>query len=267
MQKKLPIGIQTFTKIREEEYRYVDKTKIAFELINNGNYYFLSRPRRFGKSLFLSTLQAIFEGRKDLFHNLYIQDVWDWQTTYPVVKISFAGVARNVAAMQQDIRNILRDNQERLNINCRNEEDTGGCLRDLIRKASEQYQQKVVILVDEYDKLILDNLDQIEIAREAREILKDLYTIIKDCDEYIKFAKVSVFSGLNNLSDISLDPRYATICGYTQDDLESVFVDLLHDVDMAKVKDWYNGYNFLGKKVYNPFDILLFIDKGKIFNN
>lgn len=274
--QKLPIGIQTFTKIREEEYRYVDKTKTAFELINNGNYYFLSRPRRFGKSLFLSTLQAIFEGRKDLFHNLYIHDIWDWNTTYPVVKISFAGVARNVAAMQQDIRNILKDNQERLNIDCRSQEDTGGCLRELIRKASEQYQQKVVILVDEYDKLILDNLDQIEIAREAREILKDLYTIIKDCDEYIKFAfftgvskfaKVSVFSGLNNLSDISLDPRYATICGYTQHDLESVFADLLHDVDMAKMQDWYNGYNFLGEKVYNPFDILLFIDKGKIFNN
>ncbi len=274
--RKLPIGIQTFSEIREEEYRYVDKTKIAFDLINNGKYYFLSRPRRFGKSLFLSTLQAIFEGRKDLFHNLYIHDVWDWDTTYPVVKISFAGVARNVAAMQQDIRNILKDNQERLNIDCRSEEDTGGCLRELIRKAFEQYQQKVVILVDEYDKLILDNLDQMEVAREAREILKDLYTIVKDCDEYIKFAfftgvskfaKVSVFSGLNNLSDISLDRRYATICGYTQDDLESVFSDLLRDVDMEKVRDWYNGYNFLGAKVYNPFDILLFIDKGRIFNN
>ncbi|MCI5163783.1 MAG: hypothetical protein D3917_17565, partial [Candidatus Electrothrix sp. AX5] len=103
--RKLPIGIQTFSEIREEEYRYVDKTKIAFELINNGKYYFLSRPRRFGKSLFLSTLQAVFEGRKELFHGLYIYDTWDWQATYPVVKISFAGVARNVAAMQQDIRN------------------------------------------------------------------------------------------------------------------------------------------------------------------
>ncbi|WLE97596.1 MAG: AAA family ATPase [Candidatus Electrothrix communis] len=274
--QKLPIGIQTFTKIREEEYRYVDKTKIAFELINNGNYYFLSRPRRFGKSLFLSTLQAIFEGRKDLFHNLYIHDVWDWQTTYPVVKISFAGVARNVAAMQQDIKNILKDNQDRLNIDCLHKEDTGGCLRELIRKSFEKYQQKVVILVDEYDKLILDNLDQLEVAQEAREILKDLYATIKDCDEYIKFAfftgvskfaKVSVFSGLNNLSDISLDSRYATICGYTQDDLVTVFADLLRDADMERVRDWYNGYNFLGEKVYNPFDILLFIDKGLVFNN
>lgn len=132
--QKLPIGIQTFSEIREEEYRYVDKTKIAFELINNGKYYFLSRPRRFGKSLFLSTLQAVFEGKKELFLNLYIHDAWDWQTTYPVVNMSFAGVARNVAAMQQDIRNILKDNQERLNINCRSEEDTGGCLRGPAQK-------------------------------------------------------------------------------------------------------------------------------------
>ncbi|MCI5159290.1 MAG: hypothetical protein D3906_12825, partial [Candidatus Electrothrix sp. AUS1_2] len=274
--RKLPIGIQTFSEIREEGYRYVDKTQFAFALINNGKYYFLSRPRRFGKSLFLSTLQAVFEGQKELFRDLYIYEKWDWGTTYPVVKISFAGVARTVAAMQQDIRNILKDNQERLHIDCLHEEDTGGCLRELIRKAFEQYRQKVVILVDEYDKLILDNLDQLEIAKDAREILKDLYTIIKDCDEYIKFAfftgvskfaKVSVFSGLNNLSDISLDSRYAAACGYTQNDLETVFADLLLDADMDKVRDWYNGYNFLGEKVYNPFDILLFIDKGCIFNN
>ena len=274
--QKLPIGIQTFSEIREEQYLYVDKTKIAFDLISSGKYYFLSRPRRFGKSLFISTLQAIFEGREELFDGLYIHDKWNWQVTWPVIKISFAGVARNVFDMKQDVQDILVSNQNRLSVTCSDTQNIGGCFRELIKKSYEKYQQKVVILVDEYDKLIVDNLDQIEVAKEAREILKDLYTIIKDSDEYIKFAfltgvskfaKVSIFSGLNNLKDITLDKRYATICGYTHNDLETVFSTCLQGADMEKVRDWYNGYNFLGENVYNPFDILLFIDKGLVFDN
>ncbi len=137
---------------------------------------------------------------------------------------------------------------------------------ELIEKSYRKYGQRVIILIDEYDKLILDNLDQPEMAKEAREILKDFYTIIKDSDEFIKFAfltgvskfaRVSIFSGLNNLKDITLDRRYATICGYTQHDLETVFADHLQNADMPKVREWYNGYNFLGEPVYNPFDILL----------
>lgn len=130
--------------------------------------------------------------------------------------------------------------------------------------------------MDEYDKLIVDNIDQVEVAKQGREVLKDLYTTIKDSDEYVRFAlltgvskfsKVSVFSGLNNLNDITLDSRYATICGYTQHDLETTFAEHLQGVDMDKVRQWYNGYNFLGEPVYNPFDVLLFIDKGKVFDN
>jgi len=141
-------------------------------------------------------------------------------------------------------------------------------VHNLIKQAHKKYGQKVVILVDEYDKLILDNLDQVEVAQQGREILKDLYTTIKDSDEYIKFAfltgvskfaKVSIFSGLNNLEDITLNKNYATICGYTHNDLETVFAAHLKDADMEKVRQWYNGYNFLGEPVYNPFDILLFI--------
>ena len=274
--KKLPIGIQTFSEIIEDNHVYVDKTDLALKLIEEGKYYFLSRPRRFGKSLFISTLQAIFEGREELFDGLHIRDKWDWHTKYPVIKISFAGVARNVADMKQDIFNILKENQERLNISCEDTSDIGGCLRELIRHSHNTYKQKVVILVDEYDKLILDNLDQIKMAKEAGEILKDLYTTIKDSDEFIKFAfltgvskfaKVSIFSGLNNLKDITLDQRYSTICGYTQNDLDSVFADHLHNAEREKVKEWYNGYNFNGTSVYNPFDILLFIDSGHIYNN
>ncbi len=274
--QKLPIGIQTFSKIREDNYLYVDKTGIALDLVESGTYYFLSRPRRFGKSLFISTLQALFEGRKELFSGLAAYDRWDWETTYPVIKLSFSGVARNVADMKEDVDDILRSNQKRLHVVCDDTANIGGCFRDLIEKCYEKYQQKVVILVDEYDKLILDNLDQLEMAKEAKEILKDLYTTIKDSDEYIKFAfltgvskfaKVSIFSGLNNLKDITLDHRYSTICGYTQADLDSVLSDHLQSADMKKVKEWYNGYNFLGEPVYNPFAILLFIDSGFIFRN
>ena len=274
--QKLPIGIQTFSEIIEEGYTYVDKTGMAVDLVESGKYYFLSRPRRFGKSLFVSTLQALFEGRQELFAGLAAHDRWDWNVKYPVIKLSFAGVARTVPDMKQDIHNILQRNQNRLDVTCQRTEDIGGCLQELIEKSFQKYDRKVVILVDEYDKLILDNLDQVDMAKEAREILKDLYTTIKDCDEFIKFAfltgvskfaKVSIFSGLNNLEDISLSRDFATVCGYTQHDLETVFKDHLEGADMPRVREWYNGYNFLGETLYNPFDILLFIKNNYQFRN
>ncbi|MCI5129940.1 MAG: hypothetical protein D3904_00065, partial [Candidatus Electrothrix sp. EH2] len=277
MAKKLPIGIQTFSKIRKDDYVYVDKTGFAHDLIENGAYYFLARPRRFGKSLFVSTLQALFEGRRELFQGLAAYERWDWNKKHPVIKFSFSGVARTTAEMRQDIRNLFLENQERLEVTCKDADDIGGCFRELIRRTCEQHGQRVVVLIDEYDKLILDNLDQQEIALEAREILKDLYTTIKDSDEFIefafltgvsKFAKVSIFSGLNNLIDISLNEEYAAICGYTEKDLADVFQQHLKDADMNKVREWYNGYNFLGAEaVYNPFDILLFINNNLKFNN
>lgn len=274
--KKLPLGIQTFSQIREEGYLYIDKTSQVKQLVDEGKYYFLSRPRRFGKSMLISTLQSLFEGYKERFDGLHIYDKWDWETTYPVIRLSFDGVARDLADMKQDVKNILLENQEHLGISCPDQDDIGGCFKYLIRSAYEKYGQKVVILVDEYDKLIVDNLDQPDIARQGREVLRDLYTTIKGSDQYIqfafltgvsKFSKVSVFSGLNNLEDISLSPNYATICGYTQHDLETTFAPHLAGVDMDRVRAWYNGYNFLGEKVYNPFDILLFIKNKCVFDN
>ncbi|SDE66759.1 ATP-binding protein [Desulfuromonas thiophila] len=274
--KKLPIGIQTFSEIRQEGYLYVDKTPQVRQLVEQGKYYFLARPRRFGKSLLVSTLQALFEGRKELFSGLAIEPAWDWDSVYPVIKISFGGVARDLADMKQDVAAILRENQERLGISCPPEDDAGSCFKYLIRHAARKYGQKVVILVDEYDKLIVDNLDQPGVASQGREVLRDLYTTIKDSDEHVKFAfltgvskfsKVSVFSGLNNLEDISLNPTYATLCGYTQHDLETTFAAHLQGADMAQVRQWYNGYNFLGERVYNPFDILLFIKNDQRFEN
>ncbi len=271
---KLPIGISTFRDIRNENYIYIDKTKEALKLIENGRYYFLSRPRRFGKSLFLDTLKEIFKANKELFKGLYIYDKYDF-ISYPVIKISMGG-SRSKEELINNLLDNLRVAQEEFKIKCENKEDYAICFKELIRKAYQKYNQKVVILIDEYDKPILDNIDQLEVAKENREILKRFYTVIKDSDEYLKFAfltgvskfsKVSIFSGLNNLEDISLDKRYATICGYTHNDIQSSFAPLLKGVDLKKLKEWYNGYNFLGESVYNPFDILLFISKGLIYDS
>lgn len=277
--KNLPIGIQTFHEIRDKEknYIYIDKTDLAHQLIDKGKYYFLSRPRRFGKSLFLDTLKDIFEGKKELFEGLYIYDKWDWERTYPVIKISFGGgVIKSIKDLDRRILSIMKENQKRLNIECEKIEDSSGCFRELIELAYEKYNQKVVILIDEYDKPILDNITDKEVSKEIRDGLKNIYSVIKDSDQYVKFAfltgvskfsKVSLFSGLNNLEDISLDARYATICGYTHNDVKETFEERLGDVDLDELKKWYNGYNFLGEGVYNPFDILLFFSKDKIYSH
>jgi len=277
--KNLPIGIQTFQKIRDkkENYIYIDKTDLALNLINSSGYYFLSRPRRFGKSLFLDTLKDIFEGKKELFEGLYIYDKWDWETTYPVIKISFgAGVVKSLNDVDETIQELIEDNERRLELNCVNNSKHKKCLGELIRTAYQKYNQKVVILIDEYDKPILDNITNKKLSQEIRDRLKNIYSVIKDSDQYVKFAfltgvskfsKVSLFSGLNNLEDISLDARYATICGYTHGDIKKSFTERLDGVDLEELKKWYNGYNFLGEGVYNPFDILLFFSKGKIYSH
>lgn len=272
--KKLPIGIQTFAKIRTDNYIYVDKTAMALQLINNGEYYFLSRPRRFGKSLFLDTLKNIFEAKKALFNGLAIENQWDWDITYPVIKISFgAGVHGSLAGLDASILRLLKSNQKRLQLPCDEHSDAKTCFAELIEAAYDQYG-KVVILIDEYDKPILDNITDKKLAKIMRDRLKNIYSVIKDSDEFIKFvfitgvskfSKVNLFSGLNNLEDITIDARYATLCGYTQHDLDTTFKEHLQGVDKVQLKDWYNGYAYLGEKVYNPFDILLFIAKGGIF--
>jgi len=274
--KKLPISISTFSEIIEQNYLYIDKTKEAYELISNHKYTFLSRPRRFGKSLFLDTLKEIFEGNKKLFKGLYIENKWDWQNKYPVIHISFSGDMRTPNGLKDTILGILKSNQENLKIKCDDTTNYTNCFRELIKNTSNKYQKPIVILIDEYDKAILDNFDQIEIAEENREILRAFYGVMKDNDRYIKFvfltgvskfAKANIFSGLNNLRDISLLPRFGTICGYTQKDIENSFLPYLNGVDLEKLKEWYNGYNFLNDKVYNPFDILLFIDSDCLFDN
>jgi Protein of unknown function (DUF1703)./Predicted AAA-ATPase. len=263
--KKLPIGIQTFEKIINENCYYVDKTPFIKKL-EQGGYYFLSRPRRFGKSLFLDTIKEAFSGNKELFKGLYIYDKWDWSKKHPIIKISFAiGTNNNseklISTISFNLKNVAYDYKINLE-----EEKLNQKFYELIKKLYENYNEKVVILVDEYDKPILDAIENIEYAKENREILKDFYSVLKDADPYIKlafltgvsrFSKVSIFSGLNQLRDITLSSEFATICGYTQTDLETVFADRLKDFDKEELRKWYNGYSWLGEKVYNPFDILL----------
>ncbi len=275
--KKLPIGIQTLSTIIEEGYAYVDKTEIALKLIELGRYYFLSRPRRFGKSLFLSTLQEIFEGNETLFRGLYIDGKWDFSQTNPVVHISFgAGGGRSVEALHRKMHLVLETSEEKQGIHLSGDLHPHERFAKLIHSVYKKTGKKVVILIDEYDKPILDNITNKEKARLMRDELRDFYAVIKDNDTYIrlafitgvsKFSKVSLFSGLNNLNDISLNPDFGNICGYTHKDLEEVFGSYFEGIDMEKVRKWYNGYNYFGEKVYNPFDILLFLSNKFEFQN
>ena len=267
--RKLPTGIQSFVKLRNEGCYYVDKTAYMHQLITQGNYFFLSRPRRFGKSLFLDTLQQLFEGKRELFKDLFIEDKWDWKVTYPVVRFGFGdGVVQGRAALDERIGYQLRSNAERLGVQIHLTDDIPGQFRTLLMGAHKKYGQGVVILIDEYDKPILDNIENTDIAIQNREGLKNLYSVIKDADAFLKFAlltgvskfsKVSLFSGLNNLTDITLVPEFSAICGYTDEDVDTVFADEIGELDRQQIKDWYNGYNWLGESVYNPFDVLLLL--------
>ena len=270
MRKKLPIGVQTFAKIRSDEYYYVDKTPFALKLIEEGSYYFLSRPRRFGKSLFLDTLAELFAGNEPLFRGLYIHERWDWAKKYPVIRLSFAeGRLERREELDERIRELLAQNQQVLGIKC-SYRSIPGCFGELIQGSAAKYGHRSVVLVDEYDKPILDNLGEPDVARAMREGLRNLYSVIKGQDAHIqfafltgvsKFSKVSIFSGLNNLNDITVDAPYSAICGYTEKDVETVFAPELEGLKREEIRQWYDGYNWLGEAVYNPFDLLLYFDK------
>jgi hypothetical protein len=270
--KKLPIGIQTFSQIREEGYYYVDKTPHIERLINEGKHYFLSRPRRFGKSLLIDTLDELFSANEALFKGLSIHDRWDWSVRYPVVRFSFAdGVLGSPKALEQHIRAQLQSLQDQLGVRCESpwDEAVATCFGRLLQLAHRQSGKRVAVLIDEYDKPILDNLGDRELAREMRDGLRDLYSVIKGHDADVqftlitgvsKFSKVSLFSGLNNLKDITLHAPFSSLCGYTENDLDVVFAPELEGLDREKLRRWYNGYNWLGEAVYNPFDLLLLFD-------
>ena len=270
--RKLPIGIQTFRQIREGGYYYVDKTGYLRKLLDEGKHYFLSRPRRFGKSLLVDTISELFEGGEALFRGLDIHDKWDWSAPNPVLRLSFSGGNfREPGALRASLMAQLDSVARRSGVASRY--DTGperfaALVEALRRKAG----RPVAVLVDEYDKPILDALDAPDVARANRDFLRGVYGVVKDADADIrfsfftgvsKFSKVSLFSGLNNLIDITLEPAFSAVCGYTDRDLDTVFAPELDGLDRDAIRDWYNGYRWLGEEVYNPFDILLLFRRRK----
>ena len=256
MKRKLPIGIQTFREIREDNCYYVDKTPYIRRLLDESKHYFLSRPRRFGKSLFLDTLKELFEGNEPLFRGLAIHDGWDWSVRHPVIRLSFgSGHFQAPDGLHAEAMAQLEAFEDAAQVE-RRYDTAAARFRHLIRALHQQTGQRVALLVDEYDKPILDALETPEVARANRDYLRGLYAAIKDSDAHLrftfltgvsKFSKVSIFSGLNNLYDITLDPHYSTICGYTEADLDEVFTPELPGLDRERIREWYNGYNWRGK--------------------
>ena len=269
--RRLPIGIQTFREIREAGCYYVDKTAYIQRLVDEGKHYFLSRPRRFGKSLFLDTLKEAFEGNQSLFEGLALHDAWDWSVRHPVLRLSFGSGTFREGELAAEAAEQLRALEKDAAITPPPSASAAARFRSLIRALHERTGRRVAVLVDEYDRPILDTLEAPEVARANRDVLRGLYAVIKDCDAHVrftfltgvsKFSKVSLFSGLNNLTDITLDPRYGAICGYTDADLDAVFGPELPGLDREAIRAWYDGYNWRGADaVYNPFDILLLFDR------
>jgi hypothetical protein len=270
--KKLPIGIQSFENIRKDNYIYVDKTNYIYDLLNSGKYFFISRPRRFGKSLLVDTIKCLFEGKKELFEGLFIYDKWNWDEKYPVIKISFGSQqSKRSEDLERYIQLRLIDIAKVYGVEIESSLYYEA-FEELIKRLSKI--NRVVILIDEYDKPIIDKIEDIEVAKELRDVLKGFYQVMKDCDEWIrfvlltgvsKFSKVSIFSGLNNLKDLTISEKYSAICGYKEEDLDKYFGEYLNGVNRELLRLWYNGYSWGRERVYNPFDILLFFSEGNDF--
>jgi Predicted AAA-ATPase/PD-(D/E)XK nuclease superfamily len=284
VQKKLPIGIQEFTQFKEAEYLYIDKTEHVFNIINEGRFYFLSRPRRFGKSLLLSTMKEVFKGNQSLFEGLWIYNKWDWSQKYPVIHLSFATSGYREIGLTRAVFGMIEWYAYEFEVTLTQE---GNALRfkELLYKIHEKHGS-VVVLIDEYDKAIVDYIDDVAQANENRDILRDFYVVLKDNTQYLrfvfitgitKFSRVSIFSALNHLNDISMNDKYATLTGYTQAELEHYFTsyfpeaetinEMSHQELLAELKFWYNGYSWNGKDfVYNPFSILKFFAENRFYN-
>ncbi len=273
--KKLPLGIQTFAKIRTDDYLYVDKTHLFNELLNTSPYVFLSRPRRFGKSLLVSTLEEWFLGHHDLFKGLGMEKQVSIPP-HPVIRIDFSLIPhdseeRLIRGLTEWVTDVALYHGLKLE-----KTDYDLAFAELIFKLWKTHQRPVVVLIDEYDKAILDNLSNPTVAQQTRDILRNFYTVLKGSDAYLKwvfltgvskFTKLSLFSGLNNLQDVSLDERFATLLGISQTELEDYFADhltvlqqkfkLSREVLLERIRFWYNGYSWDGvSRLYNPFSLL-----------
>ncbi len=286
--KKLPIGLQTFSHLIEQDCVYIDKTALIYQLITQGSYYFFSRPRRFGKSLLISTLSALFSGKEELFAGLAISKLpYDWKV-HPVIHLSFAGIScESPTSLIKGLKLRLQDIADDYDIAVDNELKPSEILYVLVKKLSKQ--DKVVLLIDEYDYSILQHIHKPDQAESIRSVLRDFYSTIKDLDPYFRFvfltgvsrfSKTSIFSGLNNLNDISLSEKYNALVGYTKEEIVTSFNDhlvvLAHKMNysqeqlLANITLWYDGYLFCHNedlaKIYNPFSLLLLLEKHAFSN-
>jgi hypothetical protein len=284
--KNLPIGIQTLPKLINSNCVYVDKTEIIHRLVTTGKFYFLSRPRRFGKSLLVSTLKEIFQANKPVFEGLWIENNWDWSKNNPVLHFAFDIYEYDAIGLENLLRLTLQQKADDFGVELTR---TGikGMFAELIQNVCKKHG-KVALLIDEYDKPIIDYMEfsKMDKAKENRDILREFYGAVKSSDEFLefvfitgisKFAKMSLFSHLNNLQDITLQKNYATLVGYTQNEIEYYFEDYLTAIEtnlsytreelIAQMKIWYNGYSWDGiSRVYNPFGTLNFLADGRFQN-
>ena len=279
--KKIPVDLSTFSKIINEGYLYVDKTQQIFNLLKGGErYFFLSRPRRFGKTLLLSTLKALFSGEKELFKDLWIgkQADFNWQK-HPVIHLDFSNADSETAQeLKLSLSEMLDEAAHEANIKPSKSHSPKTKLRHLVKELFKQ--NSVVILIDEYDKPILDHIHNPKKADMRRAVLKNFYDGFKGLDGYMraifitgvsKFTKTSIFSGLNNLNELSNEPEAAQLVGHTEEEVTSVFADYLHECAsewnespnqvLEKIRHWYNGYRFSSEpiSIYNPYSIAFFL--------
>ena len=285
---KLPIGLQDFRGVREEGYLYVDKTSLLHQLVTQGGYYLLSRPRRFGKSLLVSTLSELFQGNQALFEGLWIHDRWDWTQKNPVIHLGLSSIGYKEIGLEKALALRLEKIAESYGLTLQRDSNALR-LQELIEQLAATFG-KVAVLVDEYDKPIIDYLDDLPQAEYHRDLLKSFYSVLKDADPHLRLVlltgvskfsgsppgRVSIFSELNNLLDLTLHPDYTTMLGYTQSELEYYFEDRIAEIApkfggrealLQRIKEWYNGYTWDGEHyVYNPFSILSFFSQKQFRN-
>ena len=276
--KRLPVGIQTFSNIIEDDMLYIDKTEYIWNMIHLGKYIFLSRPRRFGKSLLVSTLQAYFEGRKDLFKGLFIETVEKEWTEYPVLRFSLSTAKHcNKEELLLELSNKLTHYEAIYGKGAADEVKPNQRLKGIIERAYKKTGKKVVVLIDEYDAPLLDVVHEEKTLPVLRNVMRNFYSPLKDCDPYLqfvfltgitKFSQLSIFSELNNLKNISMRPDYAGVCGITAEEMITAMSDYIDDFAEAQeitregaiegLKQQYDGYHFTwpSPDIYNPFSLL-----------
>ena len=275
--KRLPVGIQTFTEIINREMLYIDKTEYIYRMTKLSKYIFLSRPRRFGKSLLVSTLQSYFEGKKELFKGLAIEQLEKEWAQHPVLRFSLAsGKHMEKEQLERYLLDILSDNEERFGLHS-DKVDTNIRLKDLIKNVYDKTGKQVVVLIDEYDAPLLDVVHENEQLPILRQVMRNFYSPLKDCDPYLrfvfltgitKFSQLSIFSELNNLKNISMLPEFAAICGITVEEMQTQMADYIdvfaeteetgHEEMVEKLKKQYDGYHFTwpSPDIFNPFSLL-----------